>query len=208
LSRLERLSERYANHHRARSHDFVWGGIERARPLRLAVGGPGKRVLDLGCRYGALTRFYSSGNEVVGVDVNREALAEAAKLGIETVWADAEEPLPFPDESFDVVVAAELLEHLREPRRLMQEAARVLRRGGTIAGSVPNSYRLKNRLLLLAGRPLPEDPTHLHVFRSRDVLSLLVGFDQPQIEYVAGRLVQLHPRLFGNMIVFSARKPG
>jgi hypothetical protein len=52
------------------------------------VGGPGKRILDLGCRTGSLTRVCASGNEVVGVDVDRGALHEAARLGIETVWAD------------------------------------------------------------------------------------------------------------------------
>jgi len=57
---------------------------------------------------------------------------EAAKLGIETHWADADAALPFPDESFDVVVAGELLEHIRDPGGLVDEAARVLRPGGRI----------------------------------------------------------------------------
>ena len=207
MGRLQRLSERYRDHHRLEQRpDFVWGGAERAEPLRRAVGGPGQRVLDLGCRSGALTRFYAPGNEIVGLDADRDALREAATLGIETVWADAEEPLPFADESFDVVVAAELLEHLHEPRRVVEEAARVLRPGGTFAGSVPNAYRLKNRLRFAAGRPAEDNPTHLHLFRPQDLLSLLGGFERPELSYVVGRFVRLHPRLFANVIVFTARK--
>ena len=206
MTRLERLSERYRDHHRQRGREFVFGGPARAEPLRLAVGGPGKRVLDLGCRDGALTRTYARGNDVVGVDGDREALAKAASLGIETLWADVEEPLPFEDESFDVVVAAELLEHLREPKRLVDEAARVLRPGGTIAGSVPNAYRLKNRLRVVAGRPAEDNPTHLHLFRPDDVLALLDAFERPRLQYVVGRFVRLHPRLLANTIVFTARK--
>src|SRR5581483_408595 len=115
---------------------FVFGGDERADVFAALVGGPGRRVLDLGCRFGALTRAYAEGNEVTGVDVDREALAEAAKLGIETRFADVEEPLPFEDASFDVVVAGELVEHLREPERLVAEVRRVLRPRGTFVGSV------------------------------------------------------------------------
>ena len=171
------------------------------------VGGPGRRVLDLGCRYGALTRAYLDGNEVVGVDVDREALAEAAKLGIETRWADVEEPLEFPDASFDVVVVGELLEHLRDPGSAVAEAQRVLRPGGTLVGSVPNGYRLKNRLEFLRGRPPEPDPTHLQLFSGDDLRALLHDFVDVELRFIAGRFVSLHARLFANLIVFSARAP-
>ena len=185
----------------------MWGGAARSEPLRRIVGGPGKRILDLGCRTGALTRAYADGNEIVGVDVDRGALEQAAELGIETVWADVEEPLPFDDADFDVVVAAELLEHLQQPGRLVAEIRRVLRPGGTIAGSLPNAYRLKNRLRALRGRAVDQDPTHAHLFRPRDVLCLLASFEAPGLEFVVGRFVPLNPRQFANAIVFSARKP-
>jgi SAM-dependent methyltransferase len=206
----ERLEEEYRRHHEERrSPDFVFAGPERRALFRRLVGGPGRRVLDLGCRYGALTSSYAAGNEVVGVDVDREALAGAAALGIETVWADLDEPLPFPDESFDVAVCGELLEHLRFPDRLLAEARRVLRPGGVLVGSVPNSYRLKSRLRFLLGRPpeFADDPTHLHMFSPADVRALLAPFDDPELRFVAGRLTRLHPRLFANDVVFTARKP-
>jgi SAM-dependent methyltransferase len=208
MSRLEDLSERYGEHHRAkRTREFVYAGEERVRLFRDYVGGPGRRVLDLGCRYGAPTRAYARGNEVIGVDVDREALAEAAKLGIETQWADVDEPLPFDDASFDVVVAGELLEHVRDPARLVSEAQRVLRPGGRFVGSVPNAFRLKNRLRFLLGRKPEEDPTHLHMFSPDDVRALLDGFEDPELSFIAGRFVPLHGRLFANDIVFAGRKP-
>src|SRR3954452_1165217 len=127
---LEELSERYARHNRdERGAGFVFAGQERIDLFQRYVDGPGRRVLDLGCRDGALTRAYADGNEVVGVDADRDALAQAAKLGIETHWADFEEPLPLEDETFDVVVAGELLEHLRDPARFASEVRRVLRPG-------------------------------------------------------------------------------
>jgi SAM-dependent methyltransferase len=164
-------------------------------------------VLDLGCRYGALTGAYLEGNEVVGVDVSRDALVEAAKLGIETVWADVEEPLPFADESFDTVVAGELIEHLTHPERVVSEARRVLRAGGSFVGSVPNFFRLRNRLAMLAGRPLDHDPTHLHFFAPRDVERLLAGWEALELHFIASRFLRVSPRLFANIVVFAARKP-
>jgi SAM-dependent methyltransferase len=208
VSGLEQLDERYQEHHRRfRGRDFVFGGEERAELFRRYVGGPGRRVLDLGCRYGALTRAYAPGNDVVGVDVDREALAEAATLGIETRWADVDEPLPFDDASFDVVVAGELLEHVRDPERLVGEVRRVLRPGGRFVASVPNAFRLKNRLRFLLGRKPEDDPTHLHMFSPADVRSLLGGFDDPELRFIAGRLVPLNARLFANDMVFTARRP-
>jgi len=205
---LEQLSQRYADHNRSeRGAGFVFARPERETLFRRYVGGPGRRVLDLGCRDGALTQAYAEGNDVVGVDADREALAEAARLGIETHWADLDQPLELSDESFDVVVAGELLEHLRDPWRLVAEVRRVLRPGGTFVASVPNAYRLKGRLLFLFGRPPENDLTHLQMFSGADVRALLAGFEQPQLHFVAGRLVPLHPRLFANDIVFAGRKP-
>ena len=119
---LEQLSERYAEHNRVeRGAGFVFAGPERVELFRRHVGGPGRRVLDLGCRDGSLSRAYADGNVIVGVDADREALAAAANVGIETHWADLDEPLDFGDASFDVVVAGELLEHLRDPHRMVDD---------------------------------------------------------------------------------------
>jgi SAM-dependent methyltransferase len=208
VDRLERISERYGRHHRAeRSREFVFAEPERRELFARYVGGPGRRVLDIGCRYGALTRSYLDGNEVVGVDVDREALAEAARLGIETHWADADAPLAFPDASFDVVVTGELLEHIRDPAGLVAEAARVLRPGGRIVGSVPNGFRLKNRLRFLAGHEPDNDPTHLHLFSERAIRRMLAGWEDTRLHCVASRFLSLGPRLFGNTIVFTATRP-
>jgi SAM-dependent methyltransferase len=104
-------------------------------------------------------------------------------------------------------VAGELLEHLRKPERLIEEIRRVLRPGGTIVGSVPNASRLKNRLRVWGGGRAEQDPTHVHLFRPRDVLRLLETFEAARLEFVVGRFVRLNPRQFANVIVFSARKP-
>ena len=201
------LSEQYEQHHRERRDegDFVF--VPERIPFFQAAIGRGKRVLDLGCRSGAFTRHFLEGNEVVGLDVDRVALEKAAELGIEPVVANVEEPLPFDDGSFDVVVAGELFEHLRFPEAVVREARRVLRPGAVLVGSVPNAFRVQSRLSFLRGRPPEDDPTHLHMFSPDAVRALLAGFDDVRIEYVGGRYRRLHARLLARDLVFSGLKP-
>lgn len=208
MARLDRLDERYRRHHAGEKQEFVFGGDDRGERIA-AIVGRDKRVLDVGCRTGRLTRYYVEGNDVVGVDVDHEALAVAADtLGIETVWADAEGGLPFPDESFDVVVAGEVLEHLADPGAAVAEMRRVLKQGGIFAGSVPNAFRLKSRVAYARGRyPVDWDPTHLQLFTPGALRELLVGFDDVRITFAVGRFVALHPRLLANVQLFSARRP-
>jgi SAM-dependent methyltransferase len=209
MTTFDDIGDLYRRHHaESRPRDFVFCEPERTAIFRGWVGGPGLSVLDLGCRDGALTRSYVAGNTVVGVDIDGDALARAADLGIETLRTNLDEGLPLPAETFDVVVAGELLEHLRFPERTIAEANRLLKPGGTLVGSVPNSYRLKNRLRFLLGKPPDpgDDPTQLHMFSRRDVTRLLAPFSGAEIRYVAGRMTRLHPRFFGNVIVFRAWK--
>jgi SAM-dependent methyltransferase len=201
------LGERYEEHHRERRDegDFVF--VPERIPLFRAAIGTGRRVLDLGCRSGALTRHFLEGNQVVGLDVDRAALAKAEALGIEPVEANVEEPLPFADASFDAVVAGELLEHLQLPEALVAEARRVLRPGGVLVGSVPNAFRLQNRLRFLRGRPPEDDPTHLHLYSPAAVQELLSGFESVTLAYVGGRYRRLHPRLLARDLVFRCVRP-
>jgi SAM-dependent methyltransferase len=208
VSKLERTGERYATHHREHrsAGDFVFVP-ERLPLFARLVGGPGLRVLDLGCRSGVVTGHYASGNEVVGMDVDPVALERAAEQGIQAVLGDVEEPLPFPDASFDVVVAGELIEHVRDAGAFAAELVRVLRPGGRLVGSTPNSYRLQGRLRFLRGRHPDGDPTHLHFFSPAELRQILSGFQRLELHYVGGRFSALHPRLLARDVVFTGLRP-
>ena len=174
--RAERLGQVYTAHHAAHGrYGFSYRVADRG-PRFAAWIGTGQRVLDLGCRDGSLTQYYSSGNQVTGVDVDQEALALAReRLGIETVCVDLNREFPFEDGSFTVVVAGELLEHLVNPVAVVQRVYRVLAQDGIFVGSVPNSFHWRGRLAFLRGRTL-EDPTHLHLFSQARLIQLLQPF--------------------------------
>jgi SAM-dependent methyltransferase len=208
MTDIDRIGERYERHHRERRDDGEFVFVPERLPLFVAaVGGPGRRVLDLGCRTGAVTQHFLPGNEVVGLDIDASALERAAVRGIAPVRASAEEPLPFESGSFDVVVAGELLEHVRSPEEVVDEVIRVLRPGGRFVGSVPNAFRLQSRLLFAVGRPPEDDPTHLHMYAPTALRALLAGFERVELSFVGGRYRALHPRLLARDVVFVADRP-
>lgn len=154
--------------------------------------GQGKNVLKVGCRAGNLTQHYAANNRVTGVDVDRNALQLfAQRLNAPAHWVDVDsEPLPFPDNSFDVVVFSEVMEHVRFPQKALREIARVLRSDSKLVGSVPNAFRLRNRLRFLAGRPFEPDPSHLRSY-SHELLrrELSTCFRDVEIHPVSGHLL-------------------
>jgi SAM-dependent methyltransferase len=201
------LGARYAEHNRRRGRGFIYGGRERIDALRAAMSGvvPGL-VLDLGCRDGSLSSALGLAPErTIGADIDPEALAAAAMDGsLHACLVDLWGPLPFATASFDVVVAGEILEHVPFPADLVAEVARVVKPGGRFIGSVPNAFRLKNRILFLGGRWFEADPTHLRHFSPSMLRALLnPHFADVNIVPCVGRWVHYSPRLLGNDLVWS-----
>ena len=84
----------------------------------------------------------------------------------------------------------------------------MLRPGGVFVGSVPNAFRLQNRLLFLLGRQPESDPTHLRMYRASDIRELLADFMAVRVTPLGGRYRRLHARLLAQDLVFSAIRPG
>jgi SAM-dependent methyltransferase len=97
-----------------------------------------RRVLDLGCGAGdSVDLFRSVDPEVswVGADIEDSAeVAQRTRADADFVTFDGRR-LPFEDGSFELVYCKQVLEHVEHPHELVAEAARVLRRGGHLAGS-------------------------------------------------------------------------
>jgi SAM-dependent methyltransferase len=93
---------------------------------------PGAVALDAGCGRRTRLRFYRDRIvRLVGVDSDVEAGRENPSLD-EFVAGDLDEPLPFPDDTFDLVYANFVVEHLRRPPATFREWRRVLRQGGRL----------------------------------------------------------------------------
>lgn len=174
--------------------------------------GKGKKIIDLGCRDGALTQFFAEGNNVLGLDIDRDSLDIAQNdLGIDVKHADLNGEWDIETNTFDIVVAGEVLEHLYYPEIVVKKVAECLKVDGMFLGSVPNAFSLKNRIRLFLGKkkntPL-SDPTHINHFTRKELENILKDKFKEVVIYPAGKfswLDKIFPGMFAFMFMFSAK---
>jgi SAM-dependent methyltransferase len=150
--------------------------------IRLADLGlaPGGLVLDVGCSIGANARPLAAlGYRTVGVDVDRSlvwrfrmlARRDGLPPGRAAALVADGACLPFASGCFDAVILMEVLEHTREPERVLRELSRVLRPGGTLCLSVPEE-RLERIFRKLHPRWV-ECSAHIQVFPREGLLDMV-----------------------------------
>ncbi len=134
------------------------------------------RVLDVGTAEGYLgAALAAMGHTVVGIEADADAARVAAPAYAAMYHADVACNPVLAEAPFDIVVAADVLEHLAEPAAALSWLAGLLAPGGLAVVSVPNVAFVSVRLGLLAGRfeYRPRgilDSTHLHFFTRRSLL--------------------------------------
>jgi SAM-dependent methyltransferase len=119
-----------------------WWYRGRRRVLAAVLDGlalpAGIRILDAGCGSGRNMADLALRGTVAGVELASPSLDVARERGVGEVWAGSlEEPLPFGDGSFDLAVALDVLEHLRDDAPAWHELARVVAPGGRLVVTVP-----------------------------------------------------------------------
>jgi SAM-dependent methyltransferase len=186
------------------------------------------KVLDVAGGTGKHLKFFdleAERNRLFLVDFSSEAVAAARLKGIEAQRCDLErEPIPHDDESFDLVLAQEIVEHLADCGHLLRESHRVLKKGGYLYLTTPNLAGLIDRIFLLRGKkPLAMawDKTHVQIYLFEEIEAQLqeCGFEiarsTTQDAYVCFRkhflrlpgIARLNRR-WGQHIMILARKEG
>jgi 2-polyprenyl-3-methyl-5-hydroxy-6-metoxy-1,4-benzoquinol methylase len=146
--------------------------------LRAASRGRRWDVLDVGCGAGFLSFHIASvGHQVVGIDVYDSQ--EARKYCTQFLVADVEQTFGLsPDQKFDCIILADILEHTRNPEYVLLRARKHLKPGGRIITSTGNVANIYIRLKLLMGSFMYTergilDRTHYRLFTHKSFIRLL-----------------------------------
>ena len=145
---------------------------------------PNQRILELGCSSGYLSKFLSEdlACTIVGVDIDNLALQEAAPFCEQTIVADLDSNdwlAEIKGQLFDVVLCADVLEHLKNPAAMLASLKPFLHAKSSLLASVPNVAHASIRLELLQGHFDYEslgllDETHLHFYTRDGLITMLM----------------------------------
>lgn len=171
--------------------DIMPAGIENYPAIQSRVGPifyevPDKsKVLDVGCNSGEFMRLLrdKKGCDVTGAEISLPMIEICKSKGLNVVLCDADK-LPFPDESFDVVILMEVLEHFHEPVPYLKEIRRVLRKGGILLGSCPHAD---------LERYIQDDDRPHHQFYNEETITkdFDQAFEQSYIKVLKGAKYQM-----------------
>jgi ubiquinone biosynthesis O-methyltransferase len=203
------------------SSEFVWrhGGPDHihghmARPILVRLDSFGaKTVLDLGCGNGWLTDAMARcGFDVFGLDRSRSGIQIAQRSHPELPFRLGDATAPLDADlvgRFDAVVAVEVVDHVAQPRQLLQRAVSALRPGGLLLVSTPYNGYVKSLGLALTGRldlrwQALQDHGRLKFFSRQTLTALMVDSGLQDIRYQAvGRV----PCVARSMLLTGKKAP-
>lgn len=143
----------------------------------------GGKVLDIGCAAGGTLEYLKSkgASYTVGIDIDKDAISIAAKKNLDMVFTGniEKDDLPFPENEFDCIIMADILEHLYNPWETLKKMTGYLKSDGYMLLSIPNikHYSILTRLILYDEWSYSEagilDSTHIRFFTLKETKRML-----------------------------------
>lgn len=158
--------------------------------------GKDKKVLDVGCATGNIDKIlFENGCEVTGIEIDPKSAEIASKYCKSVIVGNIEllDDLNCPDNYFDVLLFADILEHLKSPLNALKKLKRYLKDDGIVIITIPNVAYFEVRFAFLLGRFEYQDlgildKTHLRFFTKTSALNMLedAGFTLVSLDMTTG----------------------
>jgi len=196
--------------HKRRSHNLIKNAI-------LGYFNPKTKILDVGCASGIVAQLLKTKDNVDGIE-NNPRLAKIAQRFCRHVYKidlNHLNPKLFRNRKYDIIVCADVIEHLEDDRSILLKLIHLLRPNGVMIFSFPNVAQLPIRLRLLVGQwDYQEtgilDSTHLHFYTKKTAARLLTNSGLRVIKIIAsGTIVSYFnflPSLLAAQFIFITKK--
>ena len=175
---------------------FFWWNVGRRRILRDVlrrnlVYSSGLKILDVGCGPGGNMLFLKDFGEVTGLDASDEALVYAREFSYRDLVLGSATDIPFSENSFDCVVALDVIEHIEDDRKAFSEMFRVLKPGGVLLLTVPAYQWMwsSHDEVLHHKRRYQKKELHVKIKGAGFLIVEASHFVFPSIPFRAGRLL-------------------
>lgn len=191
----------YSNSNSGHHHAYLLPLLLPMLPSQKDSNQPKLRVLDIGCGNGSLSHVIAqNGYEVVGVEESESGFKFAGLSYPDCQFIQASiYDLPYSqlENSFDIVISSEVVEHLFYPRELLKAAKKCLKPNGRLILSTPYHGYLKNLALAISNKmdshfTVLQDGAHIKFFSVKTLTTLLSSEGYKDIKFsFAGRLPYL-----------------
>ena len=163
-------------------------------------------ILDIGCATGALiASLRDKGWRVTGVEISPSAIyaKNERKLDVRNIPLEENN---FPDNSFDVILASHLIEHLNEPKAFLEETYRILKNNGSLFITTPDISGFQS--LLFGSRWRSAIFDHLYLFSRRTLSKMLktIGFKIVSCHSWGGLAAGVAPKTVKKVADFLAKR--
>ena len=167
-----------------------------------------RNMLDAGCGKGDRTislanYFKIDSQNIFGLDFNDDCII-ACKDKFHAIKLDLEvDDIPYADNSFDLVICNQVLEHLKNYQKVMDDLIRVAKKDGYIVIGIPNLAHLINRLYLLFGKQplcINLDGSHLRAFTHNSFSKKISSIQNVKLIDCAGALMYPLPFFLGEFL--------
>ncbi len=196
------------------AHDYT------AHALVIDLVGKGKKILEVGCASGYLSKIFKNNEcRVTGVEINISSAEIANEFCDRVILGSIEEEstIRAVEGTYDVIVLADVLEHLRTPERVLKALYSFLNKDGFLVVSLPNIANWKIRFNLLLGKFRYTndgilDKSHLRFYTVKTARQMIEKCGYRIDKFLSGAtrmphfLVRWWPGLFAVHLIFKARK--